>query len=220
MKVYKMNTLKVFFVFYVLYITTFFFNPCFCEDADYYSEIDDGALDSIDTAIKKKKKRKSVAIALLSSGLVASVIGVLYYMYKSHNKGRHDWNKGFNFFPFNKQTEYKQPDGEKPSTSTKYEEPLGVNKVNIKGKLKENNNDIDVPLKRFNTFMDNVKLAAKHHFSNLSNEQQKYLIKDYDYLRKIVQTLDENKDVNISRAQEDIAVLGVEHFLKEQYQPK
>ncbi|CXJ09519.1 early transcribed membrane protein [Plasmodium berghei] len=215
-----MNTLNVFFVFYVLYITTFFFNPCFCEDTDYYSETNDNSLKNIDTAIGKKKGKKSVAIALLSSGLVASIIGVLYYMYKSHNRGRHDWNKDFNFPFFNKQIEYEQPDGEKPSTSTKYKEPLGINKVNIKGKLKENNNDIDIPLKRFNIFMDNVKLAAQHHFNDLSNEQHKYLINDYDYLRKIVQTLDESRDVNISKAQEDIAVLGVEHFLKEQYQQK
>ncbi|CAD2112720.1 hypothetical protein YYG_00033 [Plasmodium vinckei petteri] len=219
-----MNTLKVFFVFYVLYITTFFFNPCFCEDEDDYSGLSDyseqsvSTLKSIDSAVEKKRKTKKVAIALLSSGIVASILGVLYCMYRSSNRERYNWTRNFDFLYSNKQKEYEQPDGEKPSTSTEYTEPLGINKVNIKGKLKDNTNETDIPLKRFNAFMDNVKVAAKHHFNDLSNEQQKYLINDYDYIRKIVQTLDENRNTNISRMQEDVAVLNVEHFLKEQYQ--
>ncbi|SCM25826.1 early transcribed membrane protein [Plasmodium chabaudi chabaudi] len=219
-----MNTLKVFFVFYVLYITTCFFNPCFCEEendslgSSDYSDQSVSTLKNIDSVVEKKRRKKKVAIALLSSGIVASILGVLYCMYRSPNIGRYNWIRSFDFLYPNKQREFEQPDGEKPTTSTEYTEPLGINKVNVKGKLKENTNEADIPLKRFNAFMDNVKVAAKHHFNDLSNEQQQYLINDYDYIRKIVQTLDENRNANISRMQEDMAVLNVEHFLKEQYQ--
>ncbi|SBS92799.1 early transcribed membrane protein [Plasmodium malariae] len=137
-------------------------------------------------------------------------LGIGYYLNKS------DENYDFNdiiWLPHEK-FNFKNPDdGQKPSTSMHYVEPLGINKVNIKGPIKVNTNEKDIPIKTFNVFLDNAKIALKHHYNNLSVIQQQYFKNDSSYIRKIVQSLQEKRSVSLSRAQEDKAVSQMGRFL-------
>ncbi|CAA9990623.1 early transcribed membrane protein, putative [Plasmodium knowlesi strain H] len=177
-------------------------------------EKDLAPLQNIDDILAAKDRKKKIYYSLISSGIfvaVAIALGIGYYI---NEKGKQDNFEKYTLFK-DKRFQFEEPrDGQVPSTSREYVEPAGINKVNIKGALIENTNENDVPIKKFNIFLDNARIAMQHHFSNLSGPQQAYYVNDRDYIRMVVQSLEERRNVQLSRVQEDLAVLNMEHFLQ------
>ncbi|ANQ10351.1 Early transcribed membrane protein (ETRAMP) [Plasmodium coatneyi] len=177
-------------------------------------ERDLAPLQNIDDTLADKNSKKKIYYSLISSGLfvfVAIALGIGFYINEKEKEYKFEKYALFK----DKRFHFADPrDGQMPSTSREYVEPPGINKVNIKGPLVENTNESDVPIKKFNIFLDNARIAVRHHFSNLSEPQQAYYVNDRDYIRKVVQSLEERRNVQLSKMQEDLAVLNMEHFLQ------
>ncbi|SBT46744.1 early transcribed membrane protein [Plasmodium ovale wallikeri] len=213
-----MNISKTISLFYLLCLSAKL-TPYLCKKTDTI-EKKLTSLKSIDDVINGKKKKSKFYYALISSGIfvaAAAVLGIGYYISEKEGGYFEDtllWLK-------DKRFRFKNPrDGQFPSTSKYYVEPEGINKVNIKGPLVENTNETDVSIKRFNAFVDNARIAIRHNFNNLSEAQRSSCVNDRDYMRKVVQRLQERRNISLSRAQEDIAVLNMESFLHKIYNNK
>ncbi|GAB68689.1 early transcribed membrane protein, partial [Plasmodium cynomolgi strain B] len=178
------------------------------------TEKDLAPLKNIDDTLAAKNRKKKIYYSLISSSIfvfVAIALGIGFYI---NEKEKEYYFQKYTLVK-DKRFQFENPrDGQMPSTSREYVEPPGINKVNIKGPLVENTNENDVPLKKFNIFLDNARIAMRHHFSNLSTPQQEYYVKDRDYIRKIVQSVEERRNIQLSRMQEDLAVLNMEEFLQ------
>ncbi|KJP90130.1 hypothetical protein AK88_00299 [Plasmodium fragile] len=177
-------------------------------------EKDLAPLHNVDDTLAAKNRKKKLYYSLISSGMfvfVALALGIGYYIDK---KEKEHYVEKYSLFK-DKRFQFENPkDGQMPSTSREYVEPPGINKVDIKGPLVENTNENDVPIKKFNTFLDNARIAIRHHFNNLSEPQQEYYVNDRDYIRKIVQSMESRRNVYLSRMQEDLVVLNMEDFLQ------
>ncbi|EUD64979.1 hypothetical protein C922_04607 [Plasmodium inui San Antonio 1] len=203
-------------------IFTFFFLLCateklliVCNSGILLSNQNDLApLKDVDETLAAKNRKKKIYYSLISSGIfvfLAIALGIGFYM---KEKEEEYYFQKYALFK-DKRFEFEDPrDGQMPSTSREYVEPAGRNKVNIEGPLVENTNENDVPIKKFNIFLDNARIATRHHFSNLSTPQQEYYVNNRDYIRKIVQCMEEKAGVHLSRMQEDLAVLNVEDFMQ------
>ncbi|CAG9471803.1 early transcribed membrane protein [Plasmodium vivax] len=208
-----MNISKIFAFFFLLCATEKLLIVCASRILSSI-EKDLAPLKNIDDTLAEKNRKKKIYYSLISSGIfvfVAIALGIGFYI---NEKEEEYYFKKYALFR-DKRFQFENPrDGQVPSTSREYVEPPGINKVNIKGPLVENTNENDVPIKKFNIFLDNARIAMRHHFSNLSQPQQEYYLNDRDYIRKVVQSLEERRNVHLSRMQEDMAVLNMEDFLQ------
>ncbi|GAW83230.1 early transcribed membrane protein [Plasmodium gonderi] len=210
-----MKISKIFPFFFLLYVIEILLIVYASENL-YSIENDLEPLKNIDETLAERKKKKKIYYSLISSSIfvfAAVALGIGFYI---NQKEENSFKKYTQFK--NRKFNFENPrDGQVPSTSREYVEPKGINKVDIKGPLVENTNENDVPLKKFNIFLDNARIALKYHFNNLSLTQQEYYMNDPDYIRKVLQSLGDKRNVHLSRNQEDMAVLNMRDFLNKHH---
>ncbi|SOV80968.1 early transcribed membrane protein 13 [Plasmodium sp. gorilla clade G3] len=175
---------------------------------------------NIDKAIEEKNKRKKILYySLIASGAIASVAAILGLGYYGFKKSEEDDllynNKYLRYRNGEHNIEYQ--DGAIASTSEFYIEPEGINKVNLNKPIIENKNNVDVSVKRYNNFVDIARFSIQKHFEHLSNDQKDSHVNDIEYMQKFVQGLQENRNISLSKYQENKAVMDLKYHLQKVY---
>ncbi|CDO65817.1 early transcribed membrane protein 13 [Plasmodium reichenowi] len=174
---------------------------------------------NIDKAIEEHNKRKKlIYYSLIASGAIASVAAILGLGYYGYKKSREDdlyYNKYLEYR--NGEYNIKYQDGAIASTSKFYIEPEGINKVNLNKPIIENKNNVDVSVKRYNNFVDIARLSIQKHFEHLSYDQKDSHVNNIEYMQKFVQRLQENRNISLSKYQENKAVMDLKYHLQKVY---
>ncbi|KYN96824.1 early transcribed membrane protein 13 [Plasmodium gaboni] len=173
----------------------------------------------IDKSIEEQNKRKKIIYySLIASGAIASVAAILglgYYAYKNSQEDDFYYNKYLKYR--NGKYNIKYQDGAIASTSEFYIEPEGINKVNLNKPIIENNNNVDVSIKKYNNFVDIARVSIQKHFESLSNDQKDSHVNNIEYMQKFVQGLQENRNISLSKYQENKAVMDLQYHLQKVY---
>ncbi|CRG95454.1 early transcribed membrane protein [Plasmodium gallinaceum] len=217
-----MNISKIFYFFNFLFIVNLIL-PCLSQNKISNANNMD-SLEHVDAFLEKRKKRKRniILCSLILTGLITSAAiacGVGWYIKKNKDDiFEYPEYPEFSEFPDNF---FTQPDGEMPGTSqsdiTTESAVSNINKIDLNKPLIENNKQEDISFKKFNAFVDSSRLAIKNLFNSLNDLEKSVFIVDKDYMRKVIQNLESNRNVELSRKQEDKAVLEMEYYLQKLY---